>query len=274
MGDHDLYQIDADGSNLQQITSGGTNDILPAWSPDGTKIAYNSSVGQSTDIIVMNSDGSNKNQLTSTIADTWHENPVWSPDSRKIAYTTSYARNSGMQISVIGVDGHNNIPVATTSTGRLTKPCWSPGGKKILYILNDDSIGAYSLCSIAADGSGIAQNLTPAPNNTFPMDNQMYSPNGTRIMFQVNLGNVNQVMVIDSDGNGRKSLTQNGSDNQYPAWSPDGKKIAWSSNYPSFLNNGAYNIWIMNADGSGQFNATNYPDTSTYYCIIPVWRPR
>lgn len=82
----DIYAMDADGSNQVNLTNEPNVDTSPAWSPDGTKIAFARYVyGVGENIYVMNADGSNVTQLTFNSAqyDVAFRDPAWSPDGKK-----------------------------------------------------------------------------------------------------------------------------------------------------------------------------------------------
>src|SRR6266850_1775364 len=76
--------INADGSNLTQV-SNNSNDYAPAWSADGSKIAFTSNRAGKPEIYVMNVDGSNPTRLT--MNSDFDEGPAWSPDGAKLAFT-------------------------------------------------------------------------------------------------------------------------------------------------------------------------------------------
>jgi len=81
-----IYVMDADGQNVQQLTHGTAVDGEPAWSPDGTKIAFGRGYGEGKpEIYVMESDGSNQVNLTNNSY--WDLYPSWSPDGKKIAFS-------------------------------------------------------------------------------------------------------------------------------------------------------------------------------------------
>jgi TolB protein len=85
--DEEIFTVNADGTGETQLTDNEREDTHPAWSPDGTKIAYESILGNGTDseIFTFDPDGTENTQL---INDTKHNGyPQWSPDGTKISYT-------------------------------------------------------------------------------------------------------------------------------------------------------------------------------------------
>src|SRR6266851_4837885 len=73
-----------------------------------------------------------------------------------------------------------------------------------------------------------------------------------------------KLVLANPDGSGAKDLTDDKADNGFPAWSPDGKKIAFASD-----RDGTMNIYVMDADGSNAKNITNDPS----YDADPAWSP-
>jgi dipeptidyl aminopeptidase/acylaminoacyl peptidase len=147
--------MNADGSNVIKLTdTGETTEVYwgePSftWSPDGTKIAYAvCSVRdyESCEIYVMNADGSNPTNLSTSSAS--DRSPVWSPDGARIAFFSG--RHHDWVIYVMNPDGSNRIRLTNDhNDGRY--PVWSPDGSKIAFI---EYVKDY-VYVMNADGSGL-----------------------------------------------------------------------------------------------------------------------
>lgn len=127
-GDWDIYTINEDGSNITDITNGSSWwETYHTWSPDGTKIAF--ATGDGNGIWVMNSNGSNRNQL---ISDTFARGDLdWSPDGTKIAYATDKSGDS--DIWIMNSDGTGQTQLTSHVSSDEYSLSWSPDGTKIVY---------------------------------------------------------------------------------------------------------------------------------------------
>ena len=121
-GNIEIYVMYADGSNQVNLTNNTAFDSEPAWSPDGSKIAFVSVVSErdgNIEIYVMDADGSNQVNLTNNVAS--DDNIAWSPDGSKIAFLSS--RDGNGEIYVMEADGSNQVRL--TNTANNFNPVWS-----------------------------------------------------------------------------------------------------------------------------------------------------
>ena len=213
-----------------------------------------------SDIYVMNADGSGKRNLTRDRAN--DDYPTWSPDGRRIAFLHGRGRGRG-QLYVVNADGSGLRRLGRNRAGVVpSQLVWSPDGRTIYF-------GRYL---VSTDGSG-ARRLPYIPLTA------VWSPDGRQIAFA---GKRNRyrglvraaiadldIYVMNADGSGTRRLTHNAGYNGEPAWSPDGRKIAFQSKR-RFEGAGATGeIYVMNADGSGKRNLTRNPAQDGR----PSWSP-
>lgn len=259
----EICVMHADGTGLVNVTNNSAFDgYRPAWSPDGTRIAFTSdrdvSFG-SSEIYVMNGDGSGVTRVTYT-PQTYDRNysswPAWSPDGSKIAFASN--RDGADAIYVMNANGSGVTRLTSDMGVSDNVPHWSPDGSKIAFnrIVNAQP-PSYAVYVMNADGSGLV-NMTA----TLGIDAWLaWSPDGSKMAFAGHTGN-GGIYLINTDGTGLKRLTQDPSD-AAPAWSSDGTKIAFQS-----YSNG-WNIYVMNADGTGVVQVTK---TLAFY-EFPAWKP-
>jgi TolB protein len=262
-GNGEVYAMNADASGPRNLTQHPARDVRPAWSPDGRRIAFVSRRDGNSEIYVMNADGSAKRNLTRDRAN--DDYPTWSHDGRRIAflrgrqpyYNTLYVVNadgSGLRRLTLRVP--EGTP-QTTGRPRGGQLVWSPDGRTIYF-------GRYL---VRTDGSG-ARRLPHIPLTA------VWSPDGRRIAFAGRgarpksgpccYSSHSDIYVMNADGSGTRKLTHNARYNAEPAWSPDGRKIAFRS-----TRNGNRDIYVMNADGSGKRNLTRHPARDG----SPSWSP-
>ena len=248
-----IFVVEPDGSGLTDLTDSlTTSDANPAWSPDGTKIAFHSWIDGYAEIFVMNADGSGRTRLTSN-GNVNDQSPAWSPDGTMIAFHS--LRDGNLDIYVMNADGSGESRL-TTSGGWETNPAWSPDGSKIAFA-SDRNVN-WEIYVMNADGSGQTR-LTNSPTYD---DGPDWSPDGSKIAFRGGIDS--DIYVMNADGSGPINLTNSATFDGQPSWSPDGTRIAFGS-----YRDGNHEIYVMNADGSEPARITNN-DT---YDSSPDWQP-
>ena len=248
-GDWEVFVMNADGTNQRQITDNTSDDRLPGWSPDGTRIVFTSDRDGDYEIFVMNADGTNQQQLTDNTSD--DRLPGWSPDGTQIAFISN--RDGDSEIFVMSADGTNQKQL-TDNSNFDRMPGWSPDGTQIAFHSNRD--GDWEVFVMNADGT----NQRQITDNTSPDWTPRWSPDGTRIVFTSNRDGDFEVFVMNADGTNQRQITDNFSTDWTPVWSPDGTRIVFTSD-----RDGDYEIFVMNADGTNQQQLTSNSDTEFVY---------
>jgi Tol biopolymer transport system component len=143
-----IWRVQADGTGSpEQITNEAADDRAATYSPDGTRLAFDSTRDGPTRVWVMDADGRNARRLTGG-ADDW--GATWSPDGQWIAYKSWLGPLAPLeQIWVIRPDGGTPRQV-TSSPASAREPSWSPDGSRIVFTVVEDD--RQSIWSIGADG--------------------------------------------------------------------------------------------------------------------------
>jgi len=261
-GDYAIYAMNAEGDGEERLTdesgdpatpAGLFFQIEPAWSPDGTRIAFASKREGSFDIYAMNADGSDTVRLTSTREDDNH--PSWSADGERIVFS----RGAPADLWVMNTDGSD----ARAILGGMpsdTQPAWSPDGTTIAFTRRAPGTSVRDLWLVRPDGSGLRR-LTSLQAVS---DGPDWAPDSATIAFATNaLNDQFDVYTVPIGGGQPRRVTVTSEDSFEPAWSPDGAAIAYSEE-------GA--IYTKAVGGETSPEATQLTDPSSNDAS-PAWRP-
>ncbi len=129
----EIYTINPDGTLLARITDNTASDNNPSWSPDGTLIAFSSNRNAGTpEIFIMEADGRNARQITTTAAGSASLAPAWSPDGTRLLYVLQNEADGTRDIYSMDANGADQVQLTTDGSGNHF-PCWSPDGTQIAY---------------------------------------------------------------------------------------------------------------------------------------------
>ena len=160
---YELYVMNADGSNPQNLTNDLNDDKYPSWSPDGKRIIFSSErdghfrgeAGITSELYVMAADGGNQQRLTNNRRNDW--DPSWSPDGEWIVFVSDRKGDwENFELYVMAADGGNQQRL-TNNRGYDGSPSWSPDGKRIAFASERDE--NWDIYVMDADGGNL-QNLT------------------------------------------------------------------------------------------------------------------
>jgi TolB protein len=239
-GHKELWVMDYDGSNQQQITRLGTISLSPHVSPDGSRLAF-SSLEKNGWVIRMYSLDLNRLVTFPAFSGT-NLSPAWSPDGTKLAFSSSRAGEPNLYImDAAGA----NLRRLTSDKGPDVSPSWNrKTGAQMAFV--SGRTGLPQIYTLEADGTNL-QRLTDQGYAVSPS----WSPNGQFLTFSwfrkygPGAPGANDIYLMDIASKQWVQLTHDGGRNDFPSWSPDGRHIVFQSS-----RTGSEQIWMMLADGS------------------------
>lgn len=124
----EIVGVGRDGKDRKTLTAGGVNN-WPAYSPDGTRIAFCSSRDGGFDLYVMDADGTGLRRIAQLAG--MQARPAWSPDGRRLAFT--WNRAGTYEVHAVNLDGTGRVPL-TGGAERSDYPAWHPDGGSVVFV--------------------------------------------------------------------------------------------------------------------------------------------
>ncbi len=255
-----LYSVDVASGQVTRLTS-NIFDGDPAFSPDGSHIAFDSYRNGDTDLFIVDSNGKNERQITKTPGG-YNTTPQWSPDGRSLVFNSE--RDGFGDIYTINLTTAAVTRVTTTSGANAYKdsPAVSPDGKTILLHAREtvDEVDLMDLTS---------GNLQTLVKSTRAYSLIAWSPDGKQIAFSMQPTGAQDtnIYTLALGANATPQKVSSGFDDKDPAWSPDGKQIAFSG-YDGKTDK-SFNIYVVNVDGTHVQRLTSDDKAD----IEPNWSP-
>jgi TolB protein len=280
-GTTNIFTIDAATGETRQLTQAADFDGNPAWSPDRTRIVFSSrnSTAEKYDLYVMDADGQDRRRLTET-PDAGELSPRYSPDGERLAFVSQ--TDDGWTVRVMPAEGGESEQIAGPFFF-AEFPAWTLDGSELYFAAieeQDAAAGSGENVYTAASGSN-GPHIFSVDLETRQVTTRVQTggrdvcphiaPDGERMLYASTVTDENPNHAIflreldseDTTGATDTRLTDPAARNDYPDPSPDGELIVFAS-----LRDGNVELYVMNADGSGQRRLTNTPDTREN---VPDW---
>ena len=231
-----IYAMDFDGANAYRVSNNGSQNILPSWSPSGGQITYTSFMRNNPDLYVASAGGGRPKQLSAQRG--MNTGAAWSPDGSKIALTLS--KDGNPEIYIISATDGSILKRITTDKAIDTSPAWSPDGGQLAFV--SDRNGGPQIFVVPAAGGTPRQVSFNGSYNTTPT----WSPKSGKhiIAYTTRDGGTYDIVTLDLDTKATTRITQNEGSNEEPAFSPNGRAIAFAR--------AGQGVFITNADGTGK----------------------
>jgi Tol biopolymer transport system component len=279
-GNFEIYTISPTGGDLKRLTNYPESDKAAAWSPNGKKIVFQ----KGDSLYTMNADGSNERKIPHTTHfnyeigryGTYGGNPAFSPSGSKIIFEMD------KNLYSINVDGTNRTRITNAHAGGASEDdptfayaAWSPVDNRIAFTWMYDGAREIHVMPLSDMSDeqylGPESRITPAGVGVYRPD---WSPDGTKLTYECsedpceasasNPSYNPEIYKVSADGSDNTRLTNDPANESYPAFSPGGGKIVFSSN-----RDGDYDLYIVNADGTNVRQLTNNPHRD----LLADWQP-
>jgi len=245
--------IDYDGFGNQQLTTNGSINLSPCWSPNGKGLAFTHFRNNNPDLMLYYL--AENRMIKGTQEKGLNTAPAWSPDGDEIALTLS--RDGNAEIYTWKMKNKKLIRL-TSHPAIDSSPAWSPNGRLIAF--TSDRSGGPQIYLMEAEGGNVRRLTYSGSYN----DSPSWSPKGDKIAFVSRIDGFFQIFTIDVNGQNLQQLTEGRSNNEDPSWAPHGFKMAFAAD-----RDGNWNSYVINWDGTQIRQVTQTGGNRS-----PAWSPR
>ncbi len=271
-----IWTMNPDGSQPQQLTFGPGDKHQPRWAPDGTRIMYVAAGGKNSfgndlglDLWIINIDGTGNKDVTHSAGE--DTDPAWSPDGQLIAFTSDRI-NKLRQVFLLNTDCLDQDDGAcwtekptNISAGFAVEysPAWSPDGGQVAVSTSIN--GARGRIYIHIPRPGEPESFDRS-GHIVGAEQLAWSRDGAGIAFTWVQPTMNEIWLARISDKGANPLKlTNSLGNKDPAYSHDGQWIAFTSTRDQ-----NQEIYVMTSNGSNQTNISNSPSSRD---LEPDWQP-
>jgi len=247
MFDSDVYVMSPDGTGIRNLTNSPAWEAFVSWSPDGSRVLFSRNIGP-VEYWIGKSDGTDQVRITEAA---FCAEPDWSPDGSELVACQCASLEEGGNCQLLVVDTQGK-PVRLLMGGipGVGELKWSPDGQSILFIPR----GAYGrfegISVMNADGSDVRSIYSGLPNYNLGQL-AVWSPDGSQIAIDTG----SEILAVPASGGNQRTVAT-GSEIVYPAWSPDGNRIAYISEHE-----GVPQLYVVGAEGGDAVSVSSGPVT-------------
>lgn len=243
------------GRALARITSDPIDEVLPAISPNGDVVVFetrgwqNREIAQQALVGVDPETGTKRTPYTGSNAkSSW---PAWMPDGTSLVFASDASGKPAI-VKTMAAQPNAAITVLTSDAAPSAKhPSVSPDGRRVAF--QAEVRGKQHIATVGTDGS----RLVVLGEGQRPS----WSPDGRRIAFARKVGEYDQIFLMNPDGTNLVQLTNDLADNDNPAWSPNGRLVVFNSNRgwgrAGTARDAVWNLYALKTDGTGLLQLTD-----------------
>jgi TolB protein len=238
--DKRVWRVDSDGYGLTPLTPAGQVALSPAWSPDGSKMAYYRMGEGRGPLMLLDVNTGQQTAIPGTTSGT-NFAPSFSPDGSTMAYAHSDENGTDIYtVNVAQLSGTQRLTVGRYADN--LSPSYSPDGRRLAFV--STRAGPPQIYSMDADGTDQALLVPFDFGATGSSNAPEWSPDGASVAFHREVTGSPQIFIYDVAGRRVKQLTSSGR-NEDPTWAPDGRHVAFVSD-----RTGRRQLWIIDTETS------------------------